>query len=568
VTRPARLATAVLLLAAAGRIGLGADAPTARDVYAAARAREEALRHSLDSPGAHPSVQSFRSVVAAYESVVRRFPTCNCADSALWRGAEIADEAFGRFGDARDRATARRLLAWLATEYPSSPRAAKARDTLKRAEGAVVLAPHAAEGPAAPPGPPPAILHEIRRTVLADRVRVSLELTTRVPYRTDRLENPPRAVVDLPGARLGPAVPEGTLTYPNGAVRHVRVIRLSDGARVIVDLEQVARYSISTPGGPADILIDCELARPSVPAAPAPAQPTPIVGRTLLAAALTAPALPALEPAPAPLPEPVPGAASPARASPGPDGAGPSAPARNNTFSLARQLGLGASKIVIDAGHGGHDPGAIAGGVYESHLVLDVALRLEQLLRDAGFAVVLTRRDDTFVSLEQRTAIANREQGDLFLSIHANASRNPSVRGIESYVLNFATDPDAEAVAARENAATDRTMSALSEMVRAITLNSKLDESRRLAGFVERALATRLDRVDKGTPDHGVKQAPFVVLIGASMPSVLVEISFLTNPQDAQLLRTEAYRQTIAQALFDAIGGYHQSLKGVRAATR
>jgi N-acetylmuramoyl-L-alanine amidase len=235
---------------------------------------------------------------------------------------------------------------------------------------------------------------------------------------------------------------------------------------------------------------------------------------------------------------------------------------------MARQLGLGAARIVIDPGHGGHDPGAEGAGAAEAAIVLDVALRLEKLLTAAGSDVVLTRRADEYIPLEERTAIANRTQGDLFLSIHANASRNKTARGIESYFLNFATSPDAEAVAARENASTGLTMSSLTEIVKAIALNNKLDESRNFAAVVQRQLVEHLQDVNKPLRNHGVKQAPFVVLIGASMPSVLVEISFITNSQEGRLLRTPAYRQRIAEALFDAVRAYQKSLKGTAVLTR
>jgi len=222
---------------------------------------------------------------------------------------------------------------------------------------------------------------------------------------------------------------------------------------------------------------------------------------------------------------------------------------------------LGATRIVIDPGHGGHDPGAEGVGIIESEVVLDVALRLERQLKAAGLTPILTRRADSFVSLEERTALANRERGDLFLSIHANASRNRLARGIESYVLNYSTDEEAEAVAVRENAATGKTMNNLPDIVRAITLNSKLDESKQFAVLVERKLRERLSASNDSVQDHGVKQAPFVVLIGASMPSVLVEISFISNAQEGKLLKSPLYRQRVADGLFEAVMEYRQSLK-------
>ena len=169
----------------------------------------------------------------------------------------------------------------------------------------------------------------------------------------------------------------------------------------------------------------------------------------------------------------------------------PASPSANSNgqFSLARQLGLGVSRIVIDAGHGGHDPGAHGNGINESELVLDVALRLRKLLeKQPGIEVVMTRDTDVFIPLEERTAIANREGADLFLSIHANASRNAKARGVETYFLNFASNPEAEAVAARENSASGQTMHSLPEIVRAIALNNKIDESRDFAEMVQKAM--------------------------------------------------------------------------------
>lgn len=241
-------------------------------------------------------------------------------------------------------------------------------------------------------------------------------------------------------------------------------------------------------------------------------------------------------------------------------------PERNTTggFSMARQLGLGVSRIVIDPGHGGHDPGAAGNGVSEAELVLDVALRLEKLLqRQSGTQVVLTRRTNDFVSLPERTAIANRESADLFLSIHANASEDGAARGVETYFLNFANNLSAAAVAARENAASGQAMSALPDFVKAIALNNKLDESRDFAAEVQRTMVERLRTSNRNIKDLGVKQAPFVVLIGAAMPSVLAEISFVTNPQEARLLKGNTYRQRIAEALYNAIRKYQSSLKNV-----
>lgn len=251
-------------------------------------------------------------------------------------------------------------------------------------------------------------------------------------------------------------------------------------------------------------------------------------------------------------------AVAPAAATP------PTAPAANSRggYSIARQLGMRVARVVIDPGHGGSDPGAIGADVSEAAVTLAVALKLEALLTQAtGVDVVLTRRSDQYVGLQERTAIANREGADLFVSIHINANRDRSIQGIETFVLNFASTPRAAAVAARENAGSTETMSHLDNVVKQIALNNKIDESRELATQLQAAMVRRLRSADKGLRDLGVKQAPFVVLIGAAMPSVLVEMAFLTNRYEYQLLATDTYRQRLAEALSDGVTRYLRSLK-------
>jgi N-acetylmuramoyl-L-alanine amidase len=319
--------------------------------------------------------------------------------------------------------------------------------------------------------------------------------------------------------------------------------------------------------GPYRLVIDCVRQGPVTSPAPLGGPPRP---RHALAARTLAPSIEHGLPVPPPAivlteAEPLPPLAStPLPASP-PSATAPVPPPTRNVgggFSMARQLGLGVSRIVIDPGHGGHDPGAMGKGVTEAAVVLDIALRLEALLQKVeGVDVILTRRSDEYVGLQERTAIANREGADLFLSIHVNASSNPRAGGVETYFLNFATTSTAAAVAARENASSGQSMAALSDFVKTIALHNKLDESRDFATFVQRAMIERLKGTYRGVKDLGVKQAPFVVLIGASMPSVLAEISFVTNAQEARLLRGTAYRQRIADALFNAIRKYQGALK-------
>jgi len=239
-------------------------------------------------------------------------------------------------------------------------------------------------------------------------------------------------------------------------------------------------------------------------------------------------------------------------------------PTADGETSLVRALGLKIGRIVIDAGHGGHDSGTLgADGIEEKDVVLDVALRLGKLLHDRlGAEIIYTRSDDTFIPLETRTAIANKAQADLFLSIHANSSPDASARGVETYYLNFTSDPTALDVAARENAVSDQSIHQLSDLVKKIALKDKIAESREFAADVEESLYGGLQRGNPGLKDRGVKKAPFVVLIGANMPSILAEISFVTNAKDADELQQPEYRQRVAESLYKGVARYEAGLSG------
>jgi N-acetylmuramoyl-L-alanine amidase len=245
-------------------------------------------------------------------------------------------------------------------------------------------------------------------------------------------------------------------------------------------------------------------------------------------------------------------------------------PTSDGDRSLIRALGLKIGRIVIDAGHGGHDTGTIGpNGLQEKDLVLDVALRLGKLLESKlGAEVIYTRDDDTFIPLETRTAIANEKQADLFVSVHANSSQDSSARGVETYYLNFTTNADALEVAARENAVSEKSIYQLQDLVKKITLKDKIEESRELAGDVQASLYAGLSPKNATLKNRGVKKAPFVVLIGANMPSILAEISFVSNPSDEKKLETPEYRQKIAESLYRGIYKYVSGLSGVKVAAK
>ncbi len=233
---------------------------------------------------------------------------------------------------------------------------------------------------------------------------------------------------------------------------------------------------------------------------------------------------------------------------------------RKGKLSLAQQLGLCVRTIVVDAGHGGKDPGARGPrGTREKDVVLQIAKRLARILKkELGCRVIMTRRSDRYLPLTQRTAIANANKADLFISIHANAAPTRRLRGVETYFLNFALDEDAMRVAARENATSRKRIGELKSILNDILKNSKVSESSRLARKVQYSLVRTLKRRYKNIRNLGVKQAPFFVLIGARMPSILVETSFISNPQEERRLRSPAYQDALARGIARGVIQYIQ----------
>jgi len=230
--------------------------------------------------------------------------------------------------------------------------------------------------------------------------------------------------------------------------------------------------------------------------------------------------------------------------------------------SLTRALGLKVTRVVIDPGHGGHDQGTVGPkGFTEKELVLDVAQRLGKFIEERmGSEVIYTRADDTFIPLHGRTELANERKADLFISIHANSSPATSIRGVETYYLNFTTTKDALDVASRENASSEKSIFELRDLIQKITLHEKVDESKEYANRVQTALQSFEHTYSPTSKNRGIKKAPFVVLIGASMPSILTEIGFLSNSWEEALLRRPEHRQKLAEALYRGVSRYAQSL--------
>src|SRR5215469_16344112 len=457
----------------------------------------------------------------------------------------------------------------------------------------------------------------IRHWSIPNYTRVAIDLGDDVTYEAARVPNPDRIYFDLHGTRLAQELVGRSFTVTDdGFLRRIRAAQFSnDMTRVVLDVNGVSEYSAFLLPNPYRLIIDIHGGPPSPqqsatndrPASaadvPEPRTATttkpstrPVPNTVATKNAGTASEVAALSDQPGkveattvptsqPIAAVVPGtkiadssAASPASASSRksrkgkPDPASPAraaVPTADGQTSLVRALGLKIGRIVIDAGHGGHDSGTLGvDGLEEKEVVLDVALRLGKILHDRlGAEIIYTRSDDTFIPLETRTAIANKAQADLFLSIHANSSNDASARGVETYYLNFTSQPDALEVAARENAVSDQSIYQLSDLVKKIALKEKIDESREFAFDVESSLYSGLQKGNAGLKNRGVKKAPFVVLIGANMPSILTEISFVTNPKDANQLRQPEYRQRVAESLYKGVAKYAGGLSGSKPPT-
>lgn len=507
---------------------------------------------------------------AAYRLLADEYPRSKLGEPALFAVFEIVAES----GDRKRLGEAARGYL---EAFPDGKNAKGVKAALKRRPPAPV------PEPPLPTPPPPGVaqVFSLRSWSGESSTRVVLDVERELPIKYDRLANPDRLFVDLRGARLHPSLKDRHFPVGDGLLEQVRIAQNQESVvRVVLDFKSVQDQQIFYLRDPVRLVIDVHGATPA--AAPGAARSEPEQSVRIAAEEPVPETEPDLISSSRPLTGMAPadsGGAPDARkqaakvvleGSPAPERRSATArplaaaPAANRSgqYSLARQLGLQARRIVIDAGHGGHDPGTIGrAGLQEKDLVLDVALRLERLLREqTGAEVVMTRSNDVFIPLEERTAIANAKGADLFLSVHANSSPNPRARGIETYFLNFAKNEHAEEVAARENAISQATLKDLQNLVKAIALNSKIDESRDFATEIQEALVGSLQARDSSLPDRGVHTAPFYVLIGANMPSILAEIAFVSHPGEEKLLKTADHREAIARSLFHGVTRYLEAL--------
>ncbi|MEW5974627.1 MAG: N-acetylmuramoyl-L-alanine amidase [Acidobacteriota bacterium] len=454
----------------------------------------------------------------------------------------------------------------------------------------------------------PAVVRDIRFRQANGFFRLVVELDKEIDAIGNHLTDPPRVFLDLLNSHLPAELSSFNLALDSGHIKRVRAGQNSEKvARVVVEVEEGVKSKMNQLRAPDRIVLDLQTPSSSLPQSGRKPPPQGNAGRLLddeialgspfaiddrpvnnsnrqrsspsdkglIADKTVSPAsggTRANEKDTVSSTKPGLAAASTTSRSVGkadsPSDSKIARPLQDGSRSLTRILGLKIGRIAIDPGHGGHDTGTIGpSGLQEKDLVLDVSERLKKLLEDRlGGEVVLTRSEDRFVALEERTALANQSQADLFISIHANSSRNRRVNGVETYFLNFSSSADAEEVAARENASSQKTIFELQDLVQKIALKEKVEESREFAATVQRAMANRLQRESAVVRDRGVKQAPFIVLIGANMPSILAEISFMSNPAEEKLLKSASYRQKLAEALYQGIENYASNLSGVKTA--
>jgi N-acetylmuramoyl-L-alanine amidase len=529
-----------------------------------------------------------QQATATFQEFLKSYPSHRLAQQAKQALAEIQKQA--------------KAL----KKAPAAAKGAKTDEKNDKQEPTAAAEGTASQQPEARSGKP--LVTSIRHWSTPDYTRVAIDLENEVQYEAGRIADPDRIFFDLHDTKLASELVGKTFDVEDGFLKRIRVAQYQPGmTRVVLEVQDLAEYSAFLLPNPYRLIVDIhgkasvttEMAAKGkekpAPAATRPETATRSEGSKGSKASKTDAAPPEVEIAKKTepeRPEPAPGTEKEVKATAKPT-SGPTfeavaprgesqrktqppsvgreaRPTASGEHSLVRALGLKIGRIVIDPGHGGHDTGTIGpNGFTEKDLVLDVSLRLGKLLESKmGADVVYTRDDDTFVPLESRTAVANQEQADLFLSIHANSSRDRGARGVETYYLNFTSSEDALEVAARENAVSEKSIHELQDLVKKIALKDKIEESREFASEVQTALYAGISKKNAGLRNRGVKKAPFVVLIGANMPSILAEISFLSNGTDERKLRTPEYRQKIAEAIYKGVAKYVDGLSGISLASR
>jgi N-acetylmuramoyl-L-alanine amidase len=458
-----------------------------------------------------------------FSRVTNNYPQSPLADDALFLSAEIY------YYYKKDTGKARQAAQNVIKYYPKGDMRKRAEDLLAQidkglppAEAPKPVPSKGEEGaeeikPAVEPGPLVKGMTRVtgmRHWSTPQYTRIVVDVEDKISFRQKLLKKDPasnkpeRLYLDLYPARL--AMTEASpLTIQDGLLRGARIGQYNTNTvRVVLDIQSIKGYKAFFMENPSRLVVD-------------------VTGKDKT-------------------PEPV-----------------PEQPGKEKKLSLAQQLGLGVKQIVVDAGHGGKDKGAIGkSNVYEKNLTLKIAKKLAQKLQqDLDINTLLTRDSDHYIPLEERTAIANTKRADLFISIHINASPNSHAEGIETYYLNLATDEESIRVAAFENATSTKRISDMQKILKDLMLNTKIDESNRLATQVQQNLVQALNAKFPTVKNLGVKQAPFYVLIGAQMPAILVEFSFISNDKERDRLCQEEYLDQVVEGLVKGVDRYIKDIK-------
>ena len=559
--------------------------------YPGSRYRQQALYSIglVQKDGLHqPDVAE-----ATLKDYIKRYPKSDLASDARVALKDIADTREKAQAQAQALAAAQAQAAAQAAaqarlQAQAKVQAAAATDALPELKGQTVEQRESENGTPR--------VRDVKTWNSENSARIVVTLDDTIAFNAARIAAPERIYFDLHRAKLTPDIAKKNWDVKDGLLKSLRLGQNKDGVvRLVLDVSGARDYSAYLLANPYRLVIEVhakpvasangsEVASTTTPAAATStaaaknakaesdstdAKPRPAAGETVSVSS---------ENRPAPAAKASAGAAAAAAKQPASKSKADSTktaaltppteskPTRDGQRSLTRALGLKISRIVIDPGHGGHDTGTIGPhGLMEKDLCLDVALRLGHEIEEKipGAEVVYTRKDDTFVPLEERTAIANDAKADLFISVHANSSHDAAARGIETYYLNFATSEESMAVAARENALAQSSLHDLQDIIKKIARNEKVEESKELASDIQDSLTHRLQLVSQDERNRGVKKAPFVVLIGANMPSVLSEISFISNPSDEKLLKKTDQRQRVADGLYRGIASYLDSLNSL-----
>ncbi|HKZ52478.1 MAG TPA: N-acetylmuramoyl-L-alanine amidase [Candidatus Acidoferrales bacterium] len=485
----------------------------------------------------------WRKAIETYEFLRSEYPHSRYQDDALFNIAQLYHVHL------KDLDAGLKTYQEFLNTYPRSHYAATARERIKAIEAEQT----AAASASAPPPPETTSddrveVRNIRYWNAENYTRVVVDLEGEVKYQGARIANPDRIFFDLFHTRLSTVLSGKSFEIEEGLLSRIRIGENRAGvSRVVLEVKNAENYSFFSLPNPFRLVVDIRGPAPTQAARKAAEPPPPVPVAKAKPAAAVEP--PKAETATLSVPQPTLTVPQP-----------PSVPkpTADGNHTLSRALGLKVGRIVLDAGHGGHDTGTIGPtGLMEKDLVLDVARRLGRMIEEQlGAEVIYTREDDSFVPLENRIALANEKQADLFISIHANSSRARAVRGVETYFLNFTTDPEALELAARENALSQKSVHELQDLVRSISRNEKVNESRELARAIQHHLHGELRKASRTIQNRGVRQAPFVVLIGGSMPSILTEVAFLSNPQDEKLLKSPEGRQAVAGGLYAGMSKY------------